>query len=175
MRLFKKKDRQEANQQPKWRLRNSNGSAYNSCHVPTLFKATEVLRDLASVPPNTYYVCETPDGALGRDIIGFYTEAPLKTSGITPDAPAADQSPVRASSLKAFGDGVKSQYSVATLKSIGDYAAFVLQMECGRCGYQSPVETERGTFQRQCYACGTVNTVQRGRIQVITQSGPVDI
>jgi transposase-like protein len=68
-----------------------------------------------------------------------------------------------------------SQSMVALLKSTGQYASFVLQMECGHCGYKSPVETKGGSFERQRYACGTVNKTQRGKINVMTQSGFVAI
>lgn len=37
------------------------------------------------------------------------------------------------------------------------------------------VETKEGRFERQCYACGTVNKIQRGQIKVMTQSGFVAI
>jgi hypothetical protein len=129
----------------------------------------------SSVPQNTYYIVDTPDGSLGRDIFGFYTEAPIKNSGISLETTGTATTHVESLSLTAFGDAMKSQGSVASLKSMEQYASFVLQMECGHCGYKSPVETKEGRFERQCYACGAVNETQRGQIKVMTQAGLVEI
>jgi hypothetical protein len=120
-------------------------------------------------------VADTPDGSLGRDIFGFFTEAPLKTTALDLGPSAQPAAPVGAVSLTAFGDAMKSQASVAALKSAGRYASFVLQLECGHCGYKSPVETQEGEFERQCYSCGTVNKTRRGTINVLTSSGFVEI
>ena len=79
-----------------------NEPVYNSFKAATLYGATELLRGLPAVPPNTYYVVETPDGNLGRDIIGFYTETPLKTVGISLEANAALSQFVDAMSLTVF-------------------------------------------------------------------------
>jgi hypothetical protein len=162
-----------------WREQRSNGATYRSYQAPTLYWATEILRHIPTVPQNTYYVVDTPDGSLGRDIFGFYTEAPIKTSGIRLESDPGTTAQVSALSLTAFGDTIgdamKSQASVAALKAAGQYASFVLQLECGDCLYKSPVETEEGFFKRQCYACGAPNEVQRGQILVMTHSGQVAI
>jgi hypothetical protein len=158
-----------------WHEQKSNGYTYHSCKAQTLYRATEILRSLSFVPQNTYYVVDTPDGSLGRDIFGFYTEALIKSSGISLETNSQKTTPVETRSLTAFGDAIKSQGSVASLKSMGQYASFILQMECGHCGYKSPVETKEGSFERECYACGAVNKIQRGKINVSTQSGFVAI
>ncbi|MDR0430595.1 MAG: DUF805 domain-containing protein [Tannerellaceae bacterium] len=158
-----------------WNKHFSGGSTYFSCNAPTLFQATEILRDISSIPPSTYYVVDTPDGSLGRDLNGFYTEAQIKSNGIRPETNANKTTPVEALSLTAFGNVVKDQNSVAFLKSTGQYASFILQMECGYCGYKSPVETKEGNLERQCYACGTVNKTQRAQIRVYTPRGIVTI
>jgi hypothetical protein len=158
-----------------WKQQVSGGATYYSCQASSLYVATELLRNLPSIPPNTYYVVDTPDGSLGRDVFGFYTEEPIKTSRLKIEVTDLDGPPVDAASLTEFGDAGKSMMSVATLKSVGQYARFVLQMECGRCGYRSPVETEEGHFDRQCYMCGTVNHTTRGKLLVTTQQGVLEI
>jgi uncharacterized membrane protein YhaH (DUF805 family) len=158
-----------------WNRKFSGDATYFSCQAPTLFQATEILRDLSSIRPNTYYVVDTPDGSLGRDLHGFYTEARIKSHGILPETHDNRIKLASALSLTAFGNVVQNQSSVALLKSVGQYASFILQMECGHCGYSSPVETIEGDFERQCYACGTVNKTQRGQIQVYTPQGIVAI
>ena len=160
---------------PAWEEKHANGAVYRSCKAPTLFRAAEMLRGIPSVPSETYCVVDTPDGSLGRDIWGFYTEAPLKTGGLKLETSVKKTEPAASLSLTAFGDAMKSQGTVALLKSSGQYAAFVLQMECGQCGYKSPVETTEGEFERQCYACGAVNKNQRATISVMTRSGMVKI
>jgi uncharacterized membrane protein YhaH (DUF805 family) len=158
-----------------WQEQKSNGTVYFSCKAETLYRATEILRDIPPIARNIYYVVDTPDGSLGRDIFGFYTEKPLKSSGIAVVKPNDKVATVDALSLTAFGDAMKNQSSVAMLKSTGQYANFVLQMECGHCGYKSPVETVEGQFDRQCYSCGTINHTTRGKIIVGTQRGLVEI
>jgi len=70
---------------------------------------------------------------------------------------------------------MKGQTAVAQLKSAGQYAAFVLLLECGHCGYKSPVETKAGDFERQCYACGAINKSHRGTINVFLGSKMVQL
>ena len=148
---------------------------YYTQRANSLFQATELLEAVPSVPERTYYTVETPDGALSRYIFGFYTEGPLKTSGLTANAPQPPSGTVESVSLTAYGDAMKSQMSVAQLKLQGHYANFVLLMECGRCGYKSPVETQTGSMQRQCYRCGGTNRSTRGNITVYVGSSAVDI
>ena len=47
-------------------------------------------------------------------------------------------------------------------------------MKCGRCGYESPVETQAGAI-RECYCCGVTNKGQRGNINVFVGSKKVEI
>ncbi|MDR2567093.1 MAG: hypothetical protein LBC97_13760 [Bifidobacteriaceae bacterium] len=161
---------------PSWQVKASGGSTYKSAKAPTLYQATKILNELTSVPPNTYHLVDTPDGTLGRDMVGFFTEARIKTSGLRlPGTSPAPGAPVESKSLTSGGDSMKGPFGVAMLKSAGEYATLVLLMECGQCGYKSPVETTEGSFDRQCYACGTVNHTKRGNIQVMTPRGPVQI
>ncbi len=159
----------------RWDENRSGQCRYLTQRGRSLLQATEILKALSSIPGQTYYVVETPDGSLGRDMFGFYTEAPIKTSGLRLETPASVREQVESVSLTAFGDGMKSASSVAQLKSLGHYAAFVLLLECGHCGYKSPVETEVGDFQRQCYACGAMNRSRRGTINVFVGSKVVQI
>ncbi|MDR1747031.1 MAG: DUF805 domain-containing protein [Tannerella sp.] len=159
----------------KWNTQYSGSATYHSCNAQTLLRATEILRDINSISQNVYYVVDTPDGSLGRDRFGFFTEAPIKSNGICLEPDSDKAATVDALSLTAFGDAVKSQSSVAILKSQGQYASFMLEMECGHCGYKSPVETKEGDFERQCYSCGTVNRTRRGKITVMTPFGMAEI
>jgi hypothetical protein len=159
----------------RWEEKRSGQSRYFTQRGRSLLHATEILKAVPSIPGQTYYVVETPDGTLGRDMFGFYTEAPIKTSGLRLETSAPVPSPVESISLTAFGDAMKSQTTVAQLKSAGQYAAFVLLLECGNCGYKSPVETKAGDFERQCYACGVTNKSQRGTINVFLGSKMVQI
>lgn len=159
----------------RWEEKRSGQSRYYTQRGRSLLHATEILKAVSSIPEQTYYVVETPDGALGRDMFGFYTEAPIKTKRLTLETSAPVRKQVESGSLTAFGDAMKSQTSVAQLKSAGEYATFVLLMECGHCGYKSPVETKAGDFKRQCYACGAINKSQRGTINVFVGSNMVQI
>jgi len=158
-----------------WDRNEAHGMVYFTRKVSTLLQATEILRSIPSIPAMTFYVVETPDGNLGRDIFGFYTEAPLKHSGIYLETDTNKTTPVETLSLTAFGDNVGNQGTVAFVKFTGEYAKLVLLMECGHCGYKSPVETEAGELERQCYACGTVNIIRRDNIAVVTPSDFVPI
>ena len=159
----------------RWEKKQSGQTRYCTQRGRSLLHATEVLKGVASIPGQTYYAVDTPDGTLGRDMFGFYTEAPIKTSGLRLETSASVPGPADSVSLTAFGDPMKSQTAVAHLKSAGEYAAFVLLLECGHCGYKSPVETEAGDFARQCYACGAKNKSQRGAINVFVGSEMVQI
>ncbi len=162
-------------QSGRWEEKRSGQSRYFTQRGRSLLHATEILKAVSSIPGETYYVVETPDGALGRDMFGFYTEAPTKTSRLTLETSAPVRDQVESVSLTAFGDAMKSQTSVAQLKSAGQYATFVLLLECGHCGYKSPVETEAGDFERQCYACGAINKSHRATINVFVGSKMVQI
>jgi len=158
-----------------WQEKRSGPGRFNTQRGRSLLHATEILKAVPSIPGLTYYVVETPDGTLGRDMFGFYTEAPIKTSGLRVETSAPVPGPVKSVSLTGFGDPMKSQIAVAQQKSAGRYAAFVLLLECGHCGYKSPVETEAGDFKRQCYACGAMNESQRGNINMYLGSKMVQI
>jgi hypothetical protein len=158
-----------------WVCQQVNKTKYYSYKANTLFMATEILRSLPGIPELTYYVVDTPDGSLGRDLNGFYTEKPLKINNIQLESNIEQIGLVKSVSLTDFGNGYNNQLSAATLKSRGQYASLVLLMECGRCAYKSPVETAKGEFERQCYACGAVNRTRRGAINVMTSSGFVEI
>jgi len=158
-----------------WNLEQRGQARYHTQRADSLLHATQLLDSVASVPENTYYVVETPDGALCRDVFGFYTEAPLNTIGLALAASQQASETVESVSLTAFGDAMKSQMSVAQLRHHGHYANFVLLMECGLCGYKSPVETQAGPMQRQCYCCGATNTTTRGNVTVNLGSSSVEI
>lgn len=159
----------------KWKEKRVGKSCYFTQDGRSLLQATEILKSIHSIPSLTYYLVETPDGELGRDICGFYTTAPLKTSGLKMETSRPAAVTVECASLTAFGKDQEIIQAVAYLKSIGEYATLVLLMECGRCGYKSPVETEGGDFERQCYACGATNRCHRGDINVFVGSQAVQI
>jgi hypothetical protein len=159
-----------------WTQSQSGQSTYLVQEAGSLLRATELLLKLDSIPGLTYYVVDTPDGSLGRDVQGLYTEAPLKTENLVLETEAArSEDTVELESLTGFGEMMAYQTSVAHLKMTGNYARLMLLMECGRCGYKSPVETEPGELVRQCYCCGTVNKGQRGTINVFLGSTGVEI
>jgi hypothetical protein len=158
-----------------WEEKRSGQNRYCTQRGRSLWHATEILKAVGSIPGQTYYAVETPDGTLGRDTFGFYTEAPIKTNGLRLETSAPAPGPVDSVSLTAFGDAMMSQTAVAQLKSAGEYAVFVLLLECGHCGYKSPVETKAGDIERQCYACGAVNRTHRGTINVFVGSKMVQI
>ncbi|MFA5336984.1 MAG: hypothetical protein WC330_01465 [Candidatus Omnitrophota bacterium] len=149
-----------------WKGERNGSAQYYTQNVGSLFHANELLKKVNSIPPVTYYVVITPDGSLGRDIQGFYTEAPIKTKNILVEISGVRQKAVESLSLTGFGDMIANHNTVAQLKSQGQYARLVLQMKCGQCGYESPIETEPGSFVRECYCCGTENKCSRGSITV---------
>jgi len=159
-----------------WHLETKGQYTYMTKQTGTLLEATQSLREPASVPPLTYFLVETPDGNLGRDMNGFYTEAPIKTRNLHLLTTAPMPAPVEFEGLTVFGDPMTNQSTVANMKQQGQYAKFILEMECGRCGYKSPVETEGGGLTRQCYCCGAENSGMRGMTTVIIGGGQmVDI
>ncbi len=159
----------------RWALKVKGPNNYYERSASSLLEAAEILKTLDAIPRLTYYTVTTPDGFLGRDCQGFYTEAPLKTKNLTVGARGDRSRVVEFSSLKLAGDPLQNQTSVALLKKKGQYARFVLLMKCGKCGYESPVETQAGSLVRECYCCGTENTGQRGTVSVALGTGMVEI
>ena len=159
-----------------WQLKQSGQSLYYTQRARSLLQATQLLLAVPSIPAMTYYAVDTPDGTLCRDTLGLYTEAHIKTEGLALDTPTPPDATVEAASLTCYGDQpMQCQASVANLKQAGHYANFVLLMECGHCGYKSPVETQAGDMSRQCYCCGAINTAGRATINVFTDKGMVQI
>ena len=158
-----------------WSLQIKGGSGYYTQNADSLFVATEILKKLTSVPPQTYYLVDTPDGTLGMDINGFFTEAPIKTANLKIDNPCGKTESAQAQSLTGFGNMMNNQNSVALQKLHGQYAKLILLMKCGQCGYESPIETVAGNMERECYSCGTNNRTHRGKITVFMESGAVEV
>ena len=154
-----------------WSVDHRGQYTYFTKTAGTLLEATEFLRAVASIPGLTYYAVDAPDGRLGRDMNGFFTEGPLKTKGLQLATTAPVPAPVEFESLTDPGNAMANQSVVANLKQQGQYAKFILEMECGRCGYKSPIETEGGDLTRQCYCCGAENTGTRGTINVFVGNG----
>ena len=148
----------------RWSFQTSGGSNYYSQNAGSLLLASEILKQLTSIPPQTYYLVDTPDGTLGRDINGFFTEALIKTANLKIDYPCGKTESVQAQSLMGFGNTEENMSSVAVIKNSGGYAKLILMMKCGQCGYDSPIETVSGDMERQCYFCGANNRTQRGNI-----------
>lgn len=158
-----------------WSRKVNGGSVYYSQNAGSLYAASEILKGIAFVPPQTYYMMDTPDGTLGRDVNGFFTEGPIKTANLKTEKPGGALGSVESQSLVGFGDMMKNQSGTAMIKKSGQYAKLVLMMKCGQCGYESPVETEAGEMERQCYSCGTINRTCRGAISVYTAYGTIEI
>jgi hypothetical protein len=160
-----------------WSMSGDPQSKYYTKKADSLIIASEILKELSAVPPMSYYLVDTPNGTLGRDIVGFFTESQVKTRGIQSNYRCYGKSleSVEAKSLINYGDMVKTQSSVAALKAHGQYAKLILMMKCGHCGYESPIETEEGNMERECYFCGTNNKTQRGAVTVFTMQGEVKI
>ena len=98
-----------------------------------------------------------------------------RVSVISAEKPAGIPGAVEPKSLTGFGDMIKNQTGTAVIKKSGQYAKLILMMKCGHCGYESPIETEAGEIERQCYYCGTINKTHRGAINVHTPYGMVGI
>lgn len=114
-----------------------------------------------------YYAVDTPDGSLCRDVNGYYTEAPLRTSKLKITSGANRPERATCHSLRAaFGNDMAQINATAALKVSGNYSTLILMMECGACGYESPVETQSGEFVRTCCCCGATNQCERGTISV---------
>ena len=158
-----------------WSLQTNGGSNYYSQKAGSLLAASEILKNLDSIPSQTYYLVDTPDGTLGRDINGFFTEAPIKTANLKIDNPCGKTESVQAQSLMGFGNMVNNQNGAALQKVRGQYAKLILMMKCGQCDYEFPIETVAGNIERQCYHCGTNNKTHRGSISVHTANGTVEV
>ena len=154
-----------------WSVEHRGQYTYFTKKAGTLLEATEFLRAVANIPGLTYYAVDAPDGRLGRDMNGFFTDGPLKTKDLQLATTAPVPAPVEFESLTDPGNAMANQSVVANLKQQGQYAKFILEMECGHCGYKSPVETEGGDLTRQCYCCGADNTGTRGTINVFVGNG----
>jgi len=63
-----------------WRRNTNGGSVYYSQNADSLYAAGEMLKVLTAIPPQTYYMVDTPEGTLGRGVNGFFTEEPGNTS-----------------------------------------------------------------------------------------------
>jgi len=158
-----------------WSFKRNGGSVYYSYKADSLFVAGEILKKLVFIQPQTYYMVDTPDGTLGRDANGFFTEKPIKIRDLTINSTLGEVDSIKPQSLTMFGETIKNQSAVAHIKANGQYAKLILMMKCGKCGYESPIETEEGDFERQCYSCGTINKAHRAKITVNTTMGIVEI
>lgn len=161
--------------QGQWALKQSGQNRYYTQKAKNLLYATELLKKVNSIPPVTYYVVDTPDGSLGRDNQGFYTEAPLNTENLAVESRRGKPESVEFLSLKDSDNMVANPRSVAILKQQGQYARLVLLMKCGECGYESPVETQAGELVRECYCCGTTNQGSRAAVNLFLGSSMVQI
>jgi hypothetical protein len=161
--------------QNRWALKRTGQNTYYTQKADSLLQAAEILKKIASIPQLAYYMVDTPDGSLGRDTHGYYTEAPIKTASLIVEFRSPKTDTVASPSLKGFGDMGANHSSVAYLKKSGHYARVVLLMKCGNCGYESPVETEQGSLVRECYCCGVENKGDRAGITVILGSNVVVI
>lgn len=161
--------------QGRWAFNQKGQHRYFTQTAHSLLHATEILKKVEAIPELTYYTVDTPNGSLGRDIQGFYTEGPIKTENLVLEVERPQSGAIEFSHLKGFGDMMKNQTTVALLRKTGQYARLVLLMQCGHCGYESPVETQAGPLARQCYCCGLENSGQRGNVTVILDSGMVQI
>jgi hypothetical protein len=161
-------------QQGQWQREQKGPSTYYTQKCDCLLEAAELLQKIGSIPGNTYYVAETPDGNLCRDMNAFYTEAPLKTRKLHVGLRRDNAGKVQCLSLTDFGDMMANQRNTAITKTQG-YAKLILLMECGACGYKSPVETEPGDMLRECYCCGATNKTSRGSVTVFLGTNMVEI
>ena len=159
----------------RWQTHQTGKNQYFRASAGTLFEATESLNAVPTIPALTYYIVETPDGNLGRDCEGFYTEAPLRTSGLQLKAKDGVGTDVEFESMVFPGNMMLAAQMVAQLRAAGGYAKLVFMMKCGRCGYESPVEAEAGEFTCQCYKCGATNGGTRATITTFVGGRPVTL
>jgi len=158
-----------------WTIKQNGQSKYYTQIANSLLEATEILKKIDSIPQLTYYVVDTPNGTLCRDIQGYNTEASIKTTNLIVESRLEKSEAVNFSSLMGFGDMQANQTTVAHLKKTGQYSRLVLLMKCGHCGYESPVETQPGSLVRECYCCGAVNKGHRATITMYFDSSKVEI
>lgn len=160
--------------QGQWQKEQKGPSTYYLQKGDSLLEAAELLKKIGSIPGNTYYVVETPDGNLCRDMNALYTEAPLKARNLRIGVRRENATEVQCLSLTDFGDMMANQRNTAITKTQG-YAKLILLMECGACGYKSPVETEPGAMRRECYCCGATNITSRGPVTVYLGTSMIEI
>ena len=165
----------EVPQDGQWAVRQNGQYRYYRQKANSLLHAAEILKKLNSIPQFTYYSIDTPDGSLGRDINGYYTEAPVKTENLIVETRCGKSETVEFQSLKDFGNMRENLMTVAHLQKSGEYARLVLLMKCGHCGYESPVETQPGALIRECYCCGVRNKGDRGNVNVALGTSMVEI
>jgi hypothetical protein len=160
-----------------WTLKQSGQNKYYSQNAKNLLRASEILKKILAIPAQTYYTVQTPDGSVCRDKIGFYSIAPIKSENIVLDLPRGKPEIVDFESLKDFDETthISILNTVAYLKQSGEYAKLVLLMKCGKCGYESPIETQAGILERECYCCGAKNKGERGNINVFVRGIIVQI
>ena len=161
--------------QGQWVLDQKGQNRYYTQKAHSLLQAAEILKKIGAIPQFTYYMVDTPDGSLGRDIQGYYTESALKTENLTVESRCGKSEAVEFLSLQGFGDMQKNQTTVAFLRKNGKYSRLVLLMKCGHCGYESPVETQSGSLVRECFCCGVKNKGHRGTVAVFLDPSMVEI
>jgi hypothetical protein len=66
----------------RWTLKQSGPNKYYSQNARSLLRASEMLKKIISVPAQTYYTVQTPDGSVCRDKVGFFSTAPIKSENI---------------------------------------------------------------------------------------------
>ncbi len=161
--------------QGNWAVKQKGQNKYYMQNANNLLEASEILKKIGYIPQLNYYVVDTQNGSLCRDINGYYTEASIKTKNLIFESRCEKSETVNFSSLTGFGDMQANQMTVAHLKKTGQYSKLVLLMKCGNCGYQSPIETQPGTLIRECYCCGVENKGHRGTITMFIGSSKVEI
>lgn len=158
-----------------WTVKQNGQNKYYTQKANNLLEASEILKKIDYIPQLNYYVVDTPNGSLCRDINGYYTEGSIKTKDLIVESRSAKSETTDYLSLTGFGDMQANQMTVAHLKKTGQYSKLVLLMKCGKCGYQSPIETQPGKLIRECYCCGAENKGHRGTITMFIGSSKVEI
>lgn len=145
--------------------------------VKTLMHASVLLSRIEYIPPGTWYLAQTPDGVIGRDINGFFVNPFIRTGSLHLACGRQKMSrPVYEEDGFSCCANKEDKFRLtALLKEFGYDECLTLLMKCGRCGYESPVHTRAGSFKRECYCCGAKNNVRRDPIKVETGSTTVEI